>query len=432
MNEKTKQVALVGAIITTSLVPFLFVNPHGTSIPALWLYASAILGYIGINLLLWMYMMGTRSVSRLVFTDMAGVLKIHEWIGKYGVLLIFLHPIFILCSYGESLLYLVLPQVGTTFQNHVTLGRISLYVLLVVWFVSAIIRGKIAYRPWKYLHYFAYIALPFAILHVPDNGTTYMSSIAAKAYIYSAVLVLLVFGLLKLRGLLDLDKTRYRVTDHRELSRGTYLLNLRAVGAPITLKLGQYVHIKLGSISEDHPFSVVYSNEKTGELLLTYRHYGRFTEVMSETLSIGDEVRISGPFGTFTHELDNNADARPVVFVAGGIGITPFVQRLLEAPEGKEQWLFYSNPTPETATFLGDLRRRVGRDKVVALYRDRQADQLGQNGYVTPDTFGSYLADPSTFRYYLCGPRDMMETAKTSLRKLGVPKAAIYEESFSF
>ena len=432
MSEKTKRVALVCAIIITSCVPFLFVEPLGKSVPALWLYASAIAGYIGINLMLWMYALGTRSVSRLVFTDTAPVLKIHQWIGKYGILLIFLHPFFVIFSYGESLLYILIPQIGTTFQNHVTLGRIAFFILLFIWFASAIIRGKIAYRPWKYLHYLVYIVLPFALLHVPDNGSTFISSIAAKAYILTAATVFGFIFLLKLRDMLDLDKTRYKVVSHHEIVRNTYLLNLRAVGSPLKAKAGQYVYVKLGLISENHPFSIVFSNEKTGELILTYRHFGRFTELMAESLAAGDEVRISGPFGSFTSQLDDENDTRPVVFVAGGIGITPFMQRLLQAPADSDQWLFYSNPTPETATYLGDLRKRVGQNKVVALYRDKQSDQLGQTGYVTADALSRYLTYPQRYRYFLCGPRGMMATARKSLLQLGVPSTAIHDEEFSF
>jgi hypothetical protein len=57
---------------------------------------------MGIVLLLWMYILGTKSVMGLVFRDLAPVLKIHKWIGKYGTLAIFLHPVLITFSYGDT------------------------------------------------------------------------------------------------------------------------------------------------------------------------------------------------------------------------------------------------------------------------------------------------------------------------------------------
>ena len=74
-----------------------------------------------------------------------------------------------------------------------------------------------------------------------------------------------------------------------------------------------------------------------------------------KTMPLGTEVRIVGPFGSLI--LHQNAD-RPAVFLAGGIGITPFRSMLLQATEQKLPYhliLFYSNRRPEDAAFLEEL-----------------------------------------------------------------------------
>src|SRR3989442_14631825 len=69
----------------------------------------------------------------------------------------------------------------------------------------------------------------------------------------------------------------------------------------------------------------------------------------------GGRIHLRGPAGKFT--LDG-ADTRPAVFLAGGIGITPFVSMSRQAAHdrlARDIWLFYSNRRPEDAAFLDEL-----------------------------------------------------------------------------
>ena len=73
-------------------------------------------------------------------------------------------------------------------------------------------------------------------------------------------------------------------------------------------------------------------------------------------MPLGTEVRIVGPFDSLI--LSQNA-ARPAVFLAGGIGITPFRSMLWQVAEQKLRnrlSLFYSNRRPEDAAFLEELQ----------------------------------------------------------------------------
>ena len=73
-------------------------------------------------------------------------------------------------------------------------------------------------------------------------------------------------------------------------------------------------------------------------------------------LPIGSPVLFQGPFGNFTLHRDT---ARPVVFLAGGIGITPFRSMLWQATAMRSPhhiFLFYANRRPEQAAFLDELQ----------------------------------------------------------------------------
>ena len=432
MNDRLRYSLLYLLLALTGILAFVVVPPPSViTLGSLSLYISATLGYVGIGLLLWMYILGTRGVASLLFEDYTKITKIHSLLGKYGVLLIFLHPIFICLSYGESLVYILLPQVGSAFEDSVTLGKISLYALLVVWFTSAIIRGKIAYRPWKYMHYLAYIALPFALLHIPNLGSSFMSHFAPKVFFFVTLITLLFFTLLRLRIFLNLDKADYTVAEHYELNPGTFVLRLSPQDAALRTKPGQYVYLKMGYISEDHPFSVLHSDATTGMLTVAYRAYGRFTDELAK-LQRGDRVFVGGPYGSFTHQIDAQPD-RPIVFIAGGIGVTPFVQRLLEQTSQREQWLFYANKNPSSGPFIPQLTQALGARFVPAY--SRVAETSGDDSaprYINYGLLERHLQDPHRYSYYLCGPSTMMTALVSELTANGVDPQTIYSEEFSF
>lgn len=432
MNEKSKRTLLIVAIIATLIPAFLLIEWPSTltfSTFSLWLADS--LGYAGIVLLLWMYILGAKSIMGLFFSDLAPVLSIHKWIGKYGVLAIFAHPLFVIFSFGESLLYSFIPNISTEYERHVTLGRISLWILLMTWFVSAIVRGKISFRSWKYLHYLAYICVPFALLHVPDVGSHYMSSSAVKTYFFTLVLAFVVVTVIRLRGLLNLDKVTYEVVGHTQVTDTDYVLKLRPTSERhVSPRRGQYVYIKLGFISEDHPFSVLRYSAESNVLTVGYRVYGEYTSVMSRTQT-GETVYVGGPYGEFM--AGYKTDTRPTVFISGGIGITPFVDQIIDGNGKREQWLFAANRMKSSAVFLPELKPYLG-NRLVSIYsREQSPLTTGEEpGRITTEMLQKYLGDLSQYSYYLCGPPEMMEDMKNMLTTRGVLGEHVYSEQFGW
>jgi predicted ferric reductase len=434
MTEARKRTVTTFTIVASLIpTPLLLTFPAVPTLRSTALYAAALIGYWGIVLMLWMYMLGTKAVTALIFTDLAPVLRIHKWLGKYATPLIFIHPLLIAYSYSYNILtYSIIPSIATRTDRHVLLGQIALWLLVLTWVVSALIRSKIAFRPWKYLHYLAYICIPFALLHVPDLGSQESTHIVVKGYLFLLGLVFIGFSIIRLRSLLNLDRMQYIVTRHTATTKSDHLLHLKPVGSHWAKpRRGQYVYIKLGFISEDHPFSVVRFNSETGELILGYRVFGMYTQEMQQVPE-GAKVHISGPFGSFMHEL-SDTDTTPVVYLAGGIGITPFVDRILSEGSVREQWLFAANRNRETAVLVSDLRGHLG-DRCVSVY-NQEPGELGPGevgGFITADLLHSHLVEPSKYLFYLCGPPPMMNAMRTTLASLGVPADRVRSEEFGW
>ena len=433
MTEKQKRIALIVAIII-SLVPSVMLMhfPALVSPPSVALWLSAIVGYMGIVLLLWMYILGTRSTMGLIFRDPAPVLGIHKWLGKYGTIAIFLHPILITYSYGASWLYSFIPHTATQLDRRILLGQIAFWILVFTWVMSAYLREKITFRGWKYIHYLAYVSVPFALLHVPDLGSQERAHLLVKGYLFMLGLTFVVFSVFRIRSVLNLNRSPYRVVRHARLTDIDYLLTLRPNGGKaIRPRRGQYIYIKLGFLSEDHPFTVVRHDPTTDELMVAYRIAGMYTKEL-EKLEDGHEVLLEGPYGSFMEELSETSST-PVVYLSGGIGITPFVDRILSENDTREQWLFAANRNRELAVLYRPLKKELG-DHAVAVYNAlKEAPKPGEEvGYITADLLRKYLKNPLQYQFYLCGPPAMMESLRSTVESLGVAPSAIYSEKFGW
>lgn len=415
-------------ILLTSFPAVLLVTPSShINATTLTLYFSTVTGYLGVTLLLWMYTLGAKSIFGLWFSDIAPIMKIHRLLGTYGAIAILLHPLLVLYSYGESLLYPLIPHISTAFERHVTLGRIAFLLFAIIWLSSALLRKKMGHRPWKYIHYLAYICLPFALLHIPGTGSQYLSHEIIKAYFFVIVIAYLIISVVRLRGFINSDKHAYVISRHGQISNGTYLLEAKPVGSRSEPKPGQYVYIKLGVLSEDHPFSVVTTNEVDGTLTLAYRTTGRFTDYLKDQ-EPGTKLLVSDAHGSFLEPLHTD---EPTVFIAGGIGITPFVAPILQS-SNDEMWLFYANRTHETSTFNAQLAQALGARSISIYSQENAVGEHEEHGYITPGILRKYLRRPELYNYYICGPELFMEATKAALTTLGVDCEKIRTEAFEF
>ena len=157
---------------------------------------------------------------------------------------------------------------------------------------------------------------------------------------------------------------------------------------------------------------------------------------MFKTLPLGAAIRLEGPYGSLTLHDD---PARPAVFLAGGIGITPFRSLLVDAAQHHRPhrlFLFYATRHPAEAPFLEELHnleRENSRYTLVATRTARAASSQpwpGETGYITPAMLAKCLDDVTTPIYYVAGPPGMVTAMPHMLREVGVHDEAIHTEEF--
>ena len=157
----------------------------------------------------------------------------------------------------------------------------------------------------------------------------------------------------------DHTSDKVKLKSRREIAEGTMAFHFEKPPG-FAFKAGQALAWTLldppetDDESRMRNFSIASAPGEPDLMIATRMRDTAFKRVL-KTMPLGTEVRIVGPFGSLI--LHQNAD-RPAVFLAGGIGITPFRSMLRQAAEQKlphHIFLFYSNRRPEDAAFLEEL-----------------------------------------------------------------------------
>ena len=156
---------------------------------------------------------------------------------------------------------------------------------------------------------------------------------------------------------------------------------------------------------------------------------------MTLQLQKGDKVKIIGPFGKMSHLEKSHSGS--IVFIAGGIGITPFasmLQYMADKDEQREVTLFYSNATESDIAFREELNHIVENTSLklqVVHILSRQDNWEGEKGRFDAKLLEKYYSGSLLQNdYYVCGPPLMIDAVIKDLRKLQVPLNKIHSEMF--
>jgi ferredoxin-NADP reductase len=207
-------------------------------------------------------------------------------------------------------------------------------------------------------------------------------------------------------------------------------------------KAGQYIDLTLSSSQPGssngltHTFSIA-SSPFEKELVVTTRMRNTVFKQALSILPVGAKVRIEGPMGSFN--LHKNTD-RPAVFLAGGIGIAPFLSMLSFATGEKLRHpivLFYANRYLEDAAFIDALWQLEGANPrfrfVPTLTRTDKNYRgwKGETGHVTSEMLVSRVGIVRGPIYYIAGPPTMVAASRRTLSDVGVDEDDIRTEEFA-
>jgi ferredoxin-NADP reductase len=156
-----------------------------------------------------------------------------------------------------------------------------------------------------------------------------------------------------------------------------------------------------------------------------------------KAMTPGTPLKLEGPFGELT--LPERTD-RPVVFLAGGIGITPFYSMTRYAAAHAlphRITLFYSNRRPEDAAFLDELLALPEQNPnftcIGTMTEMEKSSRTweGEHGYIDAAMLARHLQNVEHAIYYLAGPAGMVAALRTMLNESGISNDDIRTEEFT-
>ncbi|MCY9820662.1 hybrid-cluster NAD(P)-dependent oxidoreductase [Aeromonas media] len=165
---------------------------------------------------------------------------------------------------------------------------------------------------------------------------------------------------------------------------------------------------------------------------VTIKDVGLVSHHLHQTLQLGDEIRVDGPFGDFN--LAVLPCERPLLLSAGS-GITPMWamlrDELAKRPDADIRFI-HSARSPEDVIFASDLAALAEAHAGVrhALVLEQAPAAYPWVGRLTPDMLRELAPDLLARHVYLCGPAPYMAAVCTMLAELGLPAEQLHQESF--
>jgi ferredoxin-NADP reductase len=183
-------------------------------------------------------------------------------------------------------------------------------------------------------------------------------------------------------------------------------------------------------------FSIASSPQDSDFFIATRMRGSAFKRVLA-SVPLGTVIEADGPMGSFT--LHHNV-TKSAVFLAGGIGITPFRSIIHDAAARnltQRLWLFYSNNRPEDAPFLDDLQNVAHTTPsfqfVPTMTKMAESKQpwRGETGLINRDMMTRHLSDLRGPVYYVAGPPGLVASMRETLVAAGVDEDDVRAEEFA-
>lgn len=201
---------------------------------------------------------------------------------------------------------------------------------------------------------------------------------------------------------------------------------------------GQYLSINLtiGNMQLSRPYSLASSPQEAleGTYMLTIKRVegGLASQYILDNWKVGTEVTASGPLGEFTYEPLR--DAKAVIGIAGGSGITPFrslAKAIADGDEDAELILLYGSRTLQDAVFQAEfeeLEKICTKFKLVNVLSHEEAEGC-EKGFITAELIKKY-APAGEYSIFLCGPQAMYTFVDKEIETLKLRKKFIRHELF--
>jgi predicted ferric reductase len=372
-----------------------------------------------------------RPVEAL-FGGLERMYKAHRLNGEVAFVLLLGHVVLILASRAtiswSAAFDLLDPGAGwTVFAGVLAFSALTLGIVLTL-------LVRLGHEVFVYVQRSFGVVFLVATYHVFTTDGALESSRALDLYMASlATLGIAAWLYRSILGNLLVRRLRYRVVAVNRLDEFVTEVVMEPHAARLAHEPGQFLFVSFREpFSEQfpawarnqfHPFSIT-SAPSEPRLRITVKAVGDYTRAL-RSLRPGTEAVVEGPYGAFSsRDVPNDRQ----IWIAGGIGVTPFLSmaRSLNGDAPEIDFYYCVEHEPE-AHFVEEIRS-IAREhegfRVSIVPRDTE-------GFLTAERLAAETALESA-DVLICGPPEMIVSLRTQLRDRGMPRERIHAEEFSF
>lgn len=397
---------------------------------------SVALGFVGLSMLGLQFAITARFGTVTAPYGMDVVIRFHRSISLVAFAFVLAHPVLLFVTDPSTLELLRVWDAPWRAR----FGVVSVVALIAI-VVTSVYRTRLGlrYEVWKLAHgVLAVVVVATALVHVQLVGH-YVSTVW-KQLLWVAMSA----GLVGVLGWVRIVKPLRQMRRPWEIvsvepERGeAWTVEVAPVGhGGLRALPGQYAWLVVDGTPfsvEEHPFSLSSSTEREdGHLRFTIKALGDWSGAVGEVVP-GTRAYVDGPYGAFSPDRH---EAPGFVFVAGGVGITPFLgilQTMADRDDRRPVTLVYAAPTRDELTGIERveaLRQRLDLELVVVL-EDPPPGWDGDTGLPDADLLDRVAPERqrTRFQYFVCGPPPMLDAVETALESRGVPMEQIQIERF--
>ncbi|MGA2830364.1 MAG: ferredoxin reductase family protein [Streptosporangiaceae bacterium] len=420
-------VAMLGAVVVGSVVLWASARPGGQPDGR---YLGEFFGAEAVLLFSCSLVLATllRGIER-AFGGLDRVAQWHRHTAVAAVILVVIHP-----SFAGS------APVPDASVMGLRLGDVALIGLpaLAVWSLAPSLRAakwsrlvrhlaRISHEHWLTGHRLTGLFVAAAVVHGLLVDPVLKVSAPLKAgYLVAGGLGIAAYVYRELFARFVVPVYDYTVADVQRPNEMTVDVFLQPVGRPLNFEPGQFVFLAFGGVDgwQRHPFSVA-SAPTQQRLEVSVRAVGDYTRDLRDKLKPGTPAKAAGPFGGF----DYRGGGKQQIWIAGGIGVTPFMSWIRALDEGfdRDVAFFYSVASEADALYLDEIGAAAAAHPTL---RPHVVDS-GRDGYLTAEQAAFGIVGEAGVWVYMCGPPAMMSALSRGFRKLGIPASQIRWEQFN-
>ena len=365
------------------------------------------------------------AALNLMLSTRAGFLE--RWLRGLDKLFVTHRTIGLSVAFLVTAHFLLVPKsVGFVWSK--PLGYATLALLLTAIFVASAPRFPwrrlvpLNYQTWKFSHRFMGALVALAVAHSLSAHTYVKTAPPLAAYVYGIAALGLAAWLYREFAFRYVGPFHvYDVSASRLLGRGVIEVMLDSSSSRLARSSGQFACVTFdsGPTREQHPFTI--SSGAGHSVRFSIKGSGDFTNALLSGVPDGSQLRIEGPYGAFV----NDGAAQHQLWLAGGIGITPFLSMAEDLDDQVHVLLVWSVHDEQEAIYRRSLLRVAEEKPNLSVL----VHSTSEHGHLDATTLDLEV-EPGGYAAFICGPVPMRQALVRQLRSMGVARGRIHFEEF--